>query len=69
MSVSCLTTKLESSWGLTEEEIKDVKLILDIALVNDSTKNAISMPIVMKYMDFSAFDKFNEQINNLYNAL
>ena len=58
----------ENSWGLSEQEIRDIKLLLDIAQYDSSVKNNIMLKAFMKgkYIDV---DSLSTKINSLYNNL
>ena len=58
----------ENAWGLTEQEIRGIKVICDIAELNASVSGNILMKFLMagRFVDTSAF---RTQINNLYNKL
>ena len=58
----------EKSWNLTVEEIKGIKLILDIGQYASSVNTSVMMKLIMSgnYMDT---DTFAAKINNLYNEI
>ena len=58
----------EKSWNLTVEEIKDIKLLLDIGQYESSVNTSIMMKLFMSgnYMDTNTFAT---KINNLYNEI
>ena len=58
----------EKSWNLTDEEIKGIKLILDIGQYESSVNATIMMKLFMSgnYMDTNTFAT---KINNLYNEI
>ena len=59
----------ENAWGLTEQEIRDIKLILDISEYQSSVAGSIMMKFFMTgNFGFDA-NTFKTQIDNLYNNL
>ena len=58
----------EKSWNLTVEEIKGIKLLLDIGQYESSVNTSIMMKLFMSgnYMDTNTFAT---KINNLYNEI
>ena len=58
----------ENAWGLTEKEIKDVKLILDISSILTSTYSQVYMKLLAAGKTMSV-DDLKVKINNLYNKL
>ena len=58
----------ENEWNLTEQEIRDIKLILDISEYESSVDGNIMIKFLMlgRLVDV---DVFKTQINNLYNKL
>jgi hypothetical protein len=58
----------ENAWGLTEKEIRDVKLILDIASISTSTYSQVYMKLLAAGKTMSV-DDLKVKINNLYNKL
>ena len=58
----------ENAWGLTEKEIKDVKLILDISSILTSTYSQVYMKLLAAGKTMTV-DDLKVKINNLYNKL
>ena len=58
----------ENNWGLTEQEIKDIKFLLDLSEYESSIDGNIMIKFLMigRFVDV---DQFKTQINNLYNKL
>ena len=58
----------ENAWGLSEQEIKDIKLIFDIAEYESSMHFQIYFKLVLagKAMDT---DTLKAKINNLYSKI
>ena len=68
---NCLTKFVgedETLWGLTEQEIKDIKLILDIASIESGVSNQIIFKLMLMGYTMSVAT-LTEKINNLYNQL
>ena len=59
----------EFTWGLSNQEIKDIKLLVDIASYNSSVYNSIWVKFMLKGQFTFDFDVFASKINNLYNNL
>ena len=59
----------EFTWGLSNQEIKDIKLLVDIATYNSSAYNSIWVKFMLKGQFTFDFDVFASKINNLYNNL
>ena len=58
----------ETAWGLTEQEIRDVKLILDISELDSSVTNKITLDLILAGKTITA-DEFKTKIMALYNNL
>ena len=58
----------ETLWGLTQQEIKDIKLILDIASIESGVSNQIMFKLMLMGYTMSVAT-LTEKINNLYNQL
>ena len=59
----------ENAWGLSAQEIKDIKLILDIAKYETSMQGSIILKLMLGGSDITDFDVLETKINNLYNNL
>ena len=59
----------ENAWGLSAQEIKDIKLILDIAKYETSMQGSIILRLMLGGSDVTDFDVLQTKINNLYNNL
>ena len=59
----------ENAWGLSAQEIKDIKLILDIAKYETSMQGSIILKLMLGGSDITDFDVLQTKINNLYNNL
>lgn len=58
----------ENAWGLTVQEIKDVKLIFDISHYDSGVSGQIFIKLLMKGITLSS-DVVETKINNLYNNI
>lgn len=58
----------ENAWGLTVQEIKDVKLIFDISHYDGGVSGQIFIKLLMKGITLSS-DVVETKINNLYNNI
>ena len=58
----------ETAWGLTEQEIRNVKLILDISELDSSVTNKITLDLILAGKTITA-DAFKTKIMALYNNL
>lgn len=72
-AVTKMTGEDETAWGLTEEEIRGIKLLFDISKYEDSIKTQMLMTMLLSGIttDFSLdqVDAIETKINNLYNQL
>lgn len=58
----------ETAWGLTEQEIKEVKLVFDIAQYATAISSQVWMKLLLAGKTLNA-DDFKAKITNLYNNL
>lgn len=58
----------ETTWGLTEKEIRDIKLLIDISEYDSSVNNQIMLYLLFNGKTTSG-DVFKAKVMNLYNAL
>lgn len=67
-AIGKMTAEDENEWGLTEQEIRDIKFLLDLSEYESSIRGNIMIKFLMlgRFVDV---DKFEVQINNLYNKL
>lgn len=58
----------ENAWGLTEKEIKDIKLLYDISKYETSVKTQLMLKLLLGGKSISV-DTLETKINNLFNNL
>ena len=68
-AIAKFTSEDENSWGLTEQEIRDIKLILDISNYDSSIRGHMLLKLLLAGSPISDMDVFETKINNLYNKL
>ena len=64
--ISKFTSEDETTWGLTTEEIKDIKLLFDIAKIYPGVKTTMMLKLLMAGNTLS-IDDLETKINNLAN--
>ena len=62
--ISKFTSEDETTWGLTTEEIKDIKLLFDIAKIYPGVKTTMMFKLLMAGNTMS-IDDLETKINNL----
>ena len=67
-AISKLVGDDENSWGLTEQEIRDIKLLLDIANYDPTVNGQIWFDLIMGEIKMTV-DTLRTKIDNLYNKL
>ena len=68
-AASKMTGEDENAWGLTSQEIKDIKLIIDIAHYESNMRSQILLTLMMAGGTITDFSLLETKINNLYNNL
>ena len=58
----------ETSWGLSEQEIRDIKLIFDISRYESSVTSQLFLKLLLNGNTLTT-DVIEAKINNLYLAL
>ena len=67
-AVSKLVGEDENAWGLSEQEIRDIKLLFDIAQYDSGVKSNLWVKLLMNGI-MTDIDVIEAKINNLYNNL
>ena len=68
-AASKMTGEDENAWGLTSQEIKDIKLIIDIAHYESNMRSQILLTLMMAGGTITDFSLLETKINNLFNNL
>ena len=68
-AVSKMQGEDENAWGLTEQEIRDLKLLFDIAEYESGVSGKILITILISTGTYIDTATLKVQINNLYNNL